>query len=585
MALSRCLLSQLPREKEQRQQHQQQLQQRQQKQQKQQQLRPTMTQPAEGTAAIFTPLGIPSSLWRSLSSFVPLDSDGPQLVVRVPRGPPAAGEDTASPEGAPSLGALGAVDAGAILYGGAAPWSYVDAAVFAGESLLVESGASLVGGGLLLCGGGGNTELRGTVDASRRGCQPLHGPGAGSRGVSVESSLSSSDASTEPSGAEQSALCGGGGGGHVGAGGDGVHALTGKACRGSGGLSYDRRPRILLPGGLPAARALANDGFALTENNNPTLFASTASASGGGGDLARAGSGGGFVWVQGQTVRIDGQVTADGGGGELMQEAIIDVEVDPEDCPPLPSSPLSETLKGPPDAAAEAKPGGVDAASSGPTPGETTGESAAPDGALQPPGVPPAASEAPLEEVLAAQETTDAAERGPTDPKTPNEATPTPTLDSVSCQLSGILADPAQLGQGGGAGGSIVIEAGALKGHGTISAQGGHGGRCTGGGGGGGAINFLWDTSLHYWGRGPTARQQRGRRSSRNGRGSRNSRSRRINEAGTSNSLIREEAAEKEEELEDEQEASAFIPWLKPLDYAGGFVGSLKYLSPQGLCA
>lgn len=64
---------------------------------------------------------------------------------------------------------------GALFQGGAIPWDHLDAAIFAREGLVVDSGASLIGGALLLCGGRGNTELQGTVDASRRGCQPAHG--------------------------------------------------------------------------------------------------------------------------------------------------------------------------------------------------------------------------------------------------------------------------------------------------------------------------------------------------------------------------------------------------------------------------
>ena len=382
------------------------------------------------------------------------------------------------------------------------------------------------------------------------------GPGAGSRGVADEASLSSNNVSSETEGPEQSALCGGGGGAHVGSGGDGVHALTGKACSGSGGLSYDRGPRMTLTDHLSVAGAASPKEKSHTENNSPVLFVPTASASGGGGDLARAGSGGGFVWVQGQTVTVDGQIIADGGGGELMQEAIIDVEVNADTCPPRPS-PLAETLNTPPDAAKEANTGNGKAASSGASPGEVRGESpGAPADVLQQPGRSFTKTEASFASL--AQETIEAVKAAPGDPTAPTAGMP--TLDSVSCQLSGILADPAQLGQGGGAGGSVVIEAGALTGHGTISAQGGHGGRCTGGGGGGGAIDLLWDTSLLYWRGNTPAQQQRAHRSRQGGAGS----------------PFSGHVAEEEVGLTSEGKPDPFIPWLKPLDYASGFVGTLK---------
>lgn len=64
--------------------------------------------------------------------------------------------------------------------GGTPPWGHLDAAIFAKEGLVLESGASLVGGALLLCGGEGSTLVQGTIDASRRGCPPTHGENSGS---------------------------------------------------------------------------------------------------------------------------------------------------------------------------------------------------------------------------------------------------------------------------------------------------------------------------------------------------------------------------------------------------------------------
>lgn len=136
---------------------------------------------AERAAPALAPLGIPSFLWRSLSSLVPLEFERPtRSASGCSGGILAVGEETATREYRPTnLSALSAVEASSLLHGGKAPWSYLDAAIFAGESLLVEPGASLVGGGLLLCGSRGNTQLRGVVDASRRGCQPLHGEAFG----------------------------------------------------------------------------------------------------------------------------------------------------------------------------------------------------------------------------------------------------------------------------------------------------------------------------------------------------------------------------------------------------------------------
>lgn len=54
-------------------------------------------------------------------------------------------------------------------------WRDMDAAVFASDGFVLERGSSLIGGAVLLCGGKGKAVLQGTVDASRRGCQPTHG--------------------------------------------------------------------------------------------------------------------------------------------------------------------------------------------------------------------------------------------------------------------------------------------------------------------------------------------------------------------------------------------------------------------------
>ncbi|RQX73810.1 putative transmembrane protein, partial [Toxoplasma gondii CAST] len=68
---------------------------------------------------------------------------------------------------------------------------------------------------------------------------------------------------------------------------------------------------------------------------------------------------------------------------------------------------------------------------------------------------------------------------------------------AAAAYLATVLVDLSQAGQGGGAGGSIILRTFALKGSGLLSARGGMGGRCTGGGGGGGVVGIEWLTRAH----------------------------------------------------------------------------------------
>lgn len=369
------------------------------------------------------------------------------------------------------------------------------------------------------------------------------GPGSGSRGTAMEAFPATKEpTSSSPALSAHSALCGAGGGAHVGSGGAGVHAQTGRPCLGSGGVAYDGGPPIVLSMHPVASHVASVLGAG--------AFASTASASGGGGDLTRAGSGGGIVWVQGRTVIVEGVILADGGGGELMQDAIIDVELSAKTCNPVNSSRGSPTgLKEGAEQTAEepraADPYTVNPSSPIDDSGEThTHASVAGRRDLSP-------TPAGKSDTIAVAPDARDSEIGDGE-KLGGDDDPGA---SVSCQLSGILSDPAQLGQGGGAGGSVVVEAGSLKGKGLISAQGGHGGRCTGGGGGGGAINFLWDPSLHsIRSQQDPAQQQKFKDSSSNSS---------KDGAGAGRSAA-------------EGSSGVFIPWLRPLDFAAGFSGSLR---------
>lgn len=375
------------------------------------------------------------------------------------------------------------------------------------------------------------------------------GPGAGSRGVAVEAPQSRDGEPVAPSLVDQSALCGGGGGGHVGPGGDGVHALTGKPCSGSGGPSYDGESQV-----MPNKPHVPSPLFKVKPvrvGNSSCLYASTESASGGGGDLARAGSGGGLVWIQGQTVTVEGQVLADGGGGEPMQEAIIDIEVENNKCvalaPSVADAPPKTRIAS--DEGAEGRKNTV--ASDVSLPSAAKENTAAADGLN-------ADTRHLFPEVSSFFSQGKRGNSGPREFQVAAEGIH--SLSSVPCQLSGIFADPAQLGQGGGAGGSVVIETGALLGHGTISAKGGHGGRCTGGGGGGGAIDFLWNPTSFYWIRKDLVKSQ----------------SSRAKGSIEISSQAGKEYEETGKGLEVYSRFSAFVPWLRPSEYAGGFSGSLR---------
>ncbi|KEP60215.1 UNVERIFIED_CONTAM: hypothetical protein HHA_288940 [Hammondia hammondi] len=84
---------------------------------------------------------------------------------------------------------------------------------------------------------------------------------------------------------------------------------------------------------------------------------------------------------------------------------------------------------------------------------------------------------------------------------------------AAAAYLATVLVDLSQAGQGGGAGGSIILRTFALKGSGLLSARGGMGGRCTGGGGGGGVVGIEWlsrantqsETGPHGRGQPPTS--------------------------------------------------------------------------------
>ncbi|KAL8272881.1 hypothetical protein Esti_003190 [Eimeria stiedai] len=451
--------------------------------------------------------------------------------------------------------------------GATSPWASLDAAVFASNGLILESGASLKGGTMLLCGGRGTALLQGTVDASGRGCQPTQGPGAGSRGEALEASPTNLEELSPPAKDAHFLLCGAGGGGHAGSGGDGAHALTRQLCSGTGGGAYDRGPpEWLNPPHLE--RGLPASGAAWGSGEDPGFYASTASASGGGGDVARAGSGGGAVWVQGQSVVVDGLILADGGGGELMQDAIIDLDVDHQNCPLFSTfaTTTSNGLKG------EARePSGKEvsvAASSSPHEGLKSTTYSKNEWSAY-----PAVQGA--EDVLAK----DTEGRSWKMEEIEGNAGGGPNRDTLSCQLSGILSDPTQLGQGGGGGGSVVIETRALLGSGIISAQGGHGGRCTGGGGGGGAVNFLWNASFFKTST-PASRQQHVSSSSTNRSmicaGKRQSPDPSVSCAGSRERSTVHSAGKGLGYHDEQYTTDVFVPWIRPLEFAAGFSGSVR---------
>lgn len=408
--------------------------------------------------------------------------------------------------------------------------------------------------------------------APRFRCVASSGPGAGSRGAAAKPPAPSSEPLSSSSLAAHSSLCGGGGGAHVGSGGDGVHALTGLPCNGSGGLGYDRGPPAVLPKKSRAA-GLADFRGVPPRKESSSAYASTASASGGGGDLAKGGSGGGFVWVQGQAVTVDGMILADGGGGELMQDAVIDVEVEPENCAPL-APPTAEIVKGPQDEAEdtvgqEGHPPS-DSSSVEASPRRTQGDEIR-EAACKPRTRGSLSKWRSSGGALLPLDTKGEAWRAH-DAQGAGEGAPAGA--SVSCQLSGILSDPAQLGQGGGGGGSVVIETGTLRGGGIISAEGGPGGRCTGGGGGGGAINFLWDTSP-YRVRGQSPQHQR---PSTTGSGSNKEHCEGLDGpcVDVSHPSPKEYPQKGDGPPEGPEGFSLFIPWLRPFDFASGFSGSLR---------
>ncbi|KAL8429120.1 hypothetical protein Efla_003173 [Eimeria flavescens] len=462
-------------------------------------------------------------------------------------------------------------------------WDHLDAAIFASKGLLVDKGALLQGGALLLCGGRGNALLNGTVDVSQRGCQPTHGPGAGTRRTVVGSSLASRKLDSSSAEGTHSALCGAGGGGHVGSGGNGVHALTGKPCTGTGGAAYDRGPPATLFD-HPQKTIVVGSKAALQSERSVGPYASTASASGGGGDLARAGSGGGVVWVQGRSVTVDGMILADGGGGELMQDAIIDVDVDPQSCPTLGSSPTAAS-KPPKDEAQESFKEQPPLSSWSSSPAD------APSSNLQVgmDGVAVATNERPSPSALAETEKhvqTSCKDEGTLPNEEPDASEgEVPLKDSVPCQLSGILSDPAQLGQGGGGGGSIVIETGSLLGSGIVSAQGGHGGLCTGGGGGGGAINFIWNDFFYNPSIGCSRQKYDSGKSHKCG-DSAASKGQCL-DAGLCGSVSNRRPPD--DALQNKKDrCSLFVPWLRPLEFAAGFSGSVRVAGggsdPSGAC-
>lgn len=179
----------------------------------------------------------------------------------------------------------------------------------------------------------------------RRPSACVTGPGAGTRGSSF-SVEGKGDASTEEG---NSGVCGGGGGAHVGRGGDGVEVSSRRACRHSGGTAYDgwsfsrasvaaagrRRPPP--PPSNEGGRGLSKGEVSevsqgparqtaprLSPSASREVCLPSTSASGGGGDLSRAGGGGGIVWLGASRVAVEGKVAADGGSGEPLDEAFVD---------------------------------------------------------------------------------------------------------------------------------------------------------------------------------------------------------------------------------------------------------------------
>ncbi|CEM39792.1 unnamed protein product [Vitrella brassicaformis CCMP3155] len=152
-----------------------------------------------------------------------------------------------------------------------------DVAFVANDTLDLQPLAQVTAPSVLLCATN-NANIAGVLTASSAGCPQNEGIG---KGTSV------------PKGPHHSPnkVCGGGGGGHVGKGGDGVDMMTGDLCYGTGGESYDK--------------------WGIWDHWVPTT-----SASGGGGDTDAAGRGGGIIWIRSQLLNVSGEISANGGDAE-----------------------------------------------------------------------------------------------------------------------------------------------------------------------------------------------------------------------------------------------------------------------------
>ncbi|CAE7592232.1 unnamed protein product [Symbiodinium microadriaticum] len=156
-------------------------------------------------------------------------------------------------------------------------------------------------GAFLLCGTS-NISVRGLVSAHGLGCAPNRGEGFGAAPQQVEAFLpvDSGRRSIELSAGTRhicaEGVCGGGGGGHCGNGGDGVSNRTRQRCSGTGGLKYDgwwtsEVARSAKPSRLPSW-----------------------SASGGGGNTA--GAGGGIIWIRAAVLEMPSNSTSISASGE-----------------------------------------------------------------------------------------------------------------------------------------------------------------------------------------------------------------------------------------------------------------------------
>lgn len=153
-------------------------------------------------------------------------------------------------------------------------------------SIVVEEDAEMYAGAFLLCGTS-NISVRGLVSAHGLGCAPNRGEGFGA---------APQQENTQRMKRSAEGVCGGGGGGHCGNGGDGVSNRTRQRCAGTGGLKYDgwwtsEVARSAKPSRLPSW-----------------------SASGGGGNTA--GAGGGIIWIRAAVLEMPSNSTSISASGE-----------------------------------------------------------------------------------------------------------------------------------------------------------------------------------------------------------------------------------------------------------------------------